>query len=164
MIKLKDILKEIGEGTSKPYKYEYSYGDDESSNYTFTTEESNTDYEVDLIIFTEDQYTTMYGITSAETLTFPVLDISFKSVEGDYDEETNKNEQYRIMATVIMIVKEMLKRHKEIQSLVYAPTKADKDDTRRANLYKAYISKQIPGAQVSTGRNGKGYIVTLPNK
>ena len=164
MIKLKDILKEIGEGTAKPYKYQYAYGDDESSNYTFTTEESNIDYEVDLIIFTEDQYTTMYGTTRAKALTFPVLDISFKSVEGDYDEETNRNEQYRIMATVIMIVKEMLKRHKEIQSLVYAPTKADKDDTRRANLYKAYISKQIPGAQVSTAGRKGSYIITLPNK
>ena len=106
----------------------------------------------------------MYGTTRAKALTFPVLDISFKSVEGDYDEETNRNEQYRIMATVIMIVKEMLKRHKEIQSLVYAPTKADKDDTRRANLYKAYISKQIPGAQVSTAGRKGSYIITLPNK
>ena len=34
----------------------------------------------------------------------------------------------------------------------------------RANLYKAYISKQIPGAQVSTAGRKGSYIITLPNK
>ena len=163
MIKLRDILKEIGEGSSKPYKYKFDSQDGNDIMYTFTTEESKTDYEVDLFMYTQETYAQQYGVANADKIKFPAMDISFRQAGGDYDEETNTNEQYRIMATVVAISKEMLSKQPKITTLLYAPTKADKDDMRRANLYKAYIQKQLPGSTVSSiNKNGK-YIIELPN-
>lgn len=163
MIKLKDILKEIGEGTSKPYKYEYSYGDDDSISYTFRTDSSvdmqtgkttrGTDYEVDLLFI------------DSETMerTPNTMDVSFRPTGGEYEEETNQNVQYRIMATVVAIMKEVLPKHPEVTHLIYTPTKSDSNDSRRANLYKAYIQKQLPGSRVKEFSGGK-YKIELPNK
>ena len=43
--------------------------------------------------------------------------------------------------------------------------RSEKEDSRRSNLYKAYIQKQVPGARVErqpSGAQGDAYVIHLP--
>jgi len=147
MIKLKDILTEVGEGTATPYKFKFkksTFGGKERS-YAFTTD-SSLEYEASL--------------TSLKTNLY----VSFKTVTGDYSDVTNKGEQFKIMATVIAIIKadiEFLAKegNPPVKVIKFAPEKSDDNDNRRANFYKAYIQKQLPNARVDY--KGGVYQVTL---
>ena len=151
MIKLKDILNEVGEGTATPYKFKFkksTFGRTvlhKERSYAFTTD-SNLEYEVSLTSLKTDLY------------------VSFKTVTGDYSDVTNKGEQFKIMATVIAIIKadiEFLAKEEDppVKVIKFAPEKADDNDDRRANFYKAYIQKQLPNARVDY--KGGAYQVTL---
>jgi hypothetical protein len=156
MIKLRDILKEVGEGTATPYKFKYTprlFQDERKHirTYKFTTE-SNLEYIVILAVNTasEDRYIS--------------LSVMFKTEEGDFQDITNKGEQFKIMATVIAIIKDCITKiaeegKPEVKVIEFVPEKSDDNDTRRANLYKAYIQKQLPNAQVDY-RYGE-YRITL---
>ena len=149
MIKLKDILKEVGEGTAKPYKYTRSMKHN-SIEYKFRTD-SNIDYTI-----TIDPYTTEMDVR------FIAMDPS-KGEEATYQDETNKGEQFRIMATVVLAVKEELQKQPQITAITFDPAKSFKDDDRRAKFYKAYIEKQIPGSKLSVDFAGE-YKIQLPKK
>ena len=145
MIKLRDILKEVGEGTATPYKFKYTprlFQDERKHirTYKFTTE-SNLEYIVILAVNTasEDRYIT--------------ISVMFKVDDGDFSDVTNKGEQFKIMATVIAIIKSAIELLKEegkppVKVIEFVPEKSDEADNRRANLYKAYIQKQLPNAHV----------------
>jgi len=156
MIKLKDILTEVGEGTATPYKFKYTprlFQDERKHirTYNFTTE-SNLEYIVILAVNTasEDRYIS--------------LSVMFKTEEGDFQDVTNKGEQFKIMATVIAIIKDCIAKiaeegKPEVKVIEFVPDKNYEDDARRANLYKAYIQKQLPNALVDY-RHGE-YRVTI---
>jgi len=91
------------------------------------------------------------------------LAVAFKPEGKTYHTITNKGEQFRIMATVVAAVKEYLATVPNATEISFTPSKADEGDMRRANLYKAYITKQIPGATVRIFSDGR-YIVELPKK
>jgi hypothetical protein len=162
MIRLIDLLREVGEGTAKPYEYKHSrsvYGNiyftfktDPNPNRSFLGEpDEGTEYEVNLSFWDAE----------TEKPSESNIDISFSTKYGDYEEETNDNMQYRVMATVIAIAKEILPKHPEVTTLTFTPSKANKMDTRRARLYKAYIEKQLPGKTVrEVGKYG-GYKIEL---
>lgn len=145
MIKLRNILKEIGEGTATPYKFKYTprlFQDERKHIRTFTfTTDSELNYIVILSINTasEDRYIT--------------ISVMFKTEDGDFSDVTNKGEQFKIMATVIAIIKKAIELLEEegkppVKIIEFAPEKNDESDNRRANLYKAYIQKQLPNAHV----------------
>lgn len=166
MIRLKDILvketeetqrvlKEIGEGNAKPYKDTLTADNDWGVFYKFKTDPDpnrsylgkpwpGTTYEVDLKFF--DVETKKRSQTN--------LDIAFSTEGGQYEEETNANEQYRVMATVLAIVKKTLSKHPEVNTLTFTAAKASKGDTRRENFYKAYISKQLRGSTIKNIKGG----------
>ena len=158
---IKNVLKEIGEGTAKPYEYKhvadtpygiyYSFTTDPDPNKTFLGKPApGTEYEVDLRFW--DIQTSKPSSTN--------IDVAFSTHGGEYEEETNDNVQYRIMATVLAIVKETLKKHTEITTLTFTPAKASKVDDRRARFYKAYIEKQLPGSTTTMLKKG-GFKIQL---
>ena len=144
MIKLKNILLEIGEGTAKPYKYKLTRTEstpgfgDYFKLYEFVTD-LGTYYEVSFEIeedFSKDEPWEFMNIE---------FGVDEKDGEGvDYNGETNKGELFRVMATIVEITKEILKERKNIKTLTFSGAKKDVDDNRRNKLYMAYIKKHIP--------------------
>jgi hypothetical protein len=149
MIKLTNILKEIGEASAKPYKYTTEYEEDDEIQYNFTTD-SGLNYDISIA---------HYAINCNKIR----LIVAFKPANSSYDTVTNKNEQYRIMATVVNAVKKYLLKVPKAVEISFTPSKADENDMRRANLYKAYIAKQLPGSKIEIFSDGR-YIVELPKK
>jgi len=71
----------------------------------------------------------------------------------DADTVVNKGRLFRVMATIVKITKEFMKdidyKEKGIDMLRISPTKTRSDeDDRRANLYTAYIKRQLPIASI----------------
>lgn len=149
-IKVKTGINEIGEANLAPYKYKVAYEEPgEEIQYEFTTD-SKLKYKISIA---------HKGITRTTTR----LIVAFKSVTGSYDTITNKGEQFKIMATVVSAIKEYLSKVPKATEISFTPSKADESDMRRANLYKAYIAKQLPGSKIDIFSDGR-YIVTLPKK
>ena len=152
MIKLKNILLEIGEGSAKPYQFRISKDktDSKSSNRTvdFVTEDVDK-YQVEMWAYWGDNWVTdTYGshITIDFFLTGP-------SEFRDGDTVVNKGRLFRVMATIVAATKEFMNdidyKEKGIDMLRISPTKTrDDDDDRRANLYTAYIKRQLPVSSV----------------
>ena len=143
MIKLKNILFEIGEGTAKPYKYKLTRTEstpgfgDYFRLYEFVTD-LDTHYEVSFEI--EEDY------SKDEPWEFMNIEYGVDSKDGggvDYKVETNKGELFRVMATIVDITKKILKERKNIKTLTFTGSKENEDDQRRNNLYMAYIKKHI---------------------
>jgi hypothetical protein len=204
MIKLKNVLKEIGEASAKPYKWKAEYSiqntldniqlvaDETFKGPTSTrvTDALNYDYH-----FTSDQTGTKYTIT-IDMMVGRILKLPFLkptkpitkkkyflecTVAFDTDrntmEDTNLNEQYRVMATVVDCIKDFITGVESselfrINEIGIFP-KAD-DETRRSSigskrgkLYKAYIEKQIKSlpykASVETIQYGSddGYKINI---
>lgn len=95
------------------------------------------------------------------------LDVSFKA-DGSYTKVTNANQQFKVMATVVKVIKDYLKAHPKITKVTFRPVKdtSRKNDTRREQLYLAYVKKQIPNANVTvqSGFAFPKYIIDLPKK
>ena len=138
MIKLIDLLNEVGEGTAKPYEWEEISADDWGAYIRFLTD-SETEYQVNLEYFTSNLPLTpdLPGI-AVEFLAKP---------KGEYDFSNtvvvNKGEVYRVMSTIVNIIKYYLKDNKII---TYSPEKKSGEDfgKQRDNLYKAFMKKSIP--------------------
>jgi hypothetical protein len=144
MIKLKNILLEIGEGTAKPYKYKLTRTESDPDFgdyfrlYEFVTD-LGTHYEVMFEI--EEDY------SKDEPWEFMNIEFGVDEKDGggvSYKVETNKGEVFRVMATIVDITKSILKERKNIKQLTFSGSKKDEDDNRRNNLYMAYIKKHVP--------------------
>ena len=151
------VIKEVGEASLKPYKWEEVDREGYYVYVSFTTD-SDTQYTVDL---ETDKYK---GI--------PILNIEFsaklKGAEGSSAKViVNKGELYRVMATITDIIKYYVKKFKA-KGIIYYPSKKSKEDfgTQRDNLYKAFISKAIPGVKfepISSALYGDGIVALSPD-
>jgi hypothetical protein len=161
---IRKVLKEVGEGTAKPYDYKLFADTKDDIYYRFTTDvdpkntflgqpRPGTEYEVEL------RRWDMEAVKRSST----AMDVAFHTAGGDYDEETNDNVQYRVMATVVAIVKEVLQKHPEVTTLSFTPAKANDMDQRRARFYKAYVEKQLPGS-TTIQLEGGGFKLQLPKR
>ena len=146
---LNKIIGEIGEATSNPYSYKLTYEDEGRKKYAFETN-SGTKYEVSVL----KRLKQSGGKNTKEIV------VAFKTKDGEYEDVTQENDSYRIMATVVQIVKDYLEETPDVDTIAFSPAKSKDNDSRRENMYKAYISKQLPGSKVSV--NGFWYIVELP--
>ena len=175
MIKLKDILLEIGDASAKAFPWEYHEdhpdADDQDFVYTFETQQGT--YAASFTLSGDNEWDLSFGKGGGGQGT------NFGAVTGVG--------AFKVMATVVEITKDFLqytyKAHiddKEIYTLgdgdktipkkISFNTSREKErgkeeDSRRANLYKAYIQKQIPGATVKkeySGSGGDAYVITLP--
>lgn len=171
MIKLIDILSEVGEGTAPKYSWTFE-GDYDTTgilnlDYEFVTD-SHTRYFVKLTVaqYKGDEYEMMVA--------FGVGRSAIKKAFGDkspFTKIVNKGELYRVMATVVDIVKDGIKRCAEkdmkIKYLLFKPEKEKEtkkgyitNDQRNA-LYKAYVDKNLDLVQSTKVSPLGGIVVTL---
>jgi hypothetical protein len=136
------VLSEVGEATSEPYIWKKASTKEDVVFFTFTTDQGSI-YKVAL-----DNY--IYEDFYDNNKEYPAIEVSFGIKEKSQFSTTtvtNKGEMYRVMSTVVDIVKDYLNRNKNIKAIIYQPTKKeDNIDNKRNNLYMAFIKKQIPGA------------------
>jgi hypothetical protein len=160
MIRLASILQEIGDAKITPAP--------------FTKEKVDTSDLEDL----EDDY--MYNFTIDEQNYYVLVEDTTKSggecmfefnIEGQDPGskriETNLGHQYRIMATVVAIMKDYTtKENPDVYELSYVPVstseKDTKDDqTRREKFYRAYVQKLLP--KWTYTKNGEIIVLTRPD-
>jgi hypothetical protein len=152
-------INEVGEANLKPYKWEEV---DREGYYVYTrfTTDSETQYDVDI-------KSTVY-FPAGQMESRPALEIEFtakpKGAEGSSAKiVVNKGEMYRVMATIVDIIKKYLKKSKA-QAIIYSPSKKSSEENfgaQRDNLYRAFISKAIPG--VTFKQSGDFITAILPN-
>jgi hypothetical protein len=103
------------------------------NTFLFTTD-SGMEYEVRVARKKHDllSATVAFGVTNEE-------------FEGEEYVATNKGELYRVMATVVEVVKMYLKEHPHIRTLEFSgePTEEedDRSQTTRIRLYERYLGK-----------------------
>ena len=147
---IKEIIFEVGEGTSKPYSYTsergIQRGQQDNAAYdtaSFTTEDGDK-YEVQLNAYWGDNY------WAKEVGNHFTIDFYLKNTEfSDVETVVNKGRLFRVMATIVQIAEEFMNlidyKENYIDQLIVSPSKTDGAfDDRRANLYMAYIKKHLP--------------------
>ena len=150
MIKLRDILKEVGEATSAPYKWKKASTKRRTVFFTFTTDQ-DTSYKVSL-------ENLKYKDFKENDKEYPAIEVTFGitpndmptnvSYGGNVSIVTNKGEMYRVMSTIVDIIKDYIKRNDNIKAIIYEPIKKGKTrKDQRNDLYMAFIKKQIPTAK-----------------
>ena len=152
-------INEVGEANLKPYKWE-EVDADGWFDYTRFITDSETQYDVDI-------KSTVY-FPPGQTDPVPALEIEFtakpKGAEGSSAKiVVNKGEMYRVMSTIVDIIKKYIKKSKA-QAIIYSPSKKSSEEnfgTQRDNLYRAFISKAIPG--VTFKKSGDDITAILPN-
>jgi len=163
---LNNIISEVGEGSSNPYSYNVNDNVFRGSSknvagrdVTFTTEDGD-NYIVSFAAY--------YGDHSNAEGRGPYFKIDFTTVdeygyEDRADRVVNKGRLFRIMATIVKATKEFLNdidyKEKGIKKMLVFPAKSDFGDDRRANIYSAYIKKQLPVSDVTY--DGKLMVATL---
>ena len=132
MIKLVDILKEIGEGTRT---YSWKFNDEDADGncfYSFDTE--NSTYSVGVANLEDGMYDLSFNTTSPDG-------------DPDVSLDTNEGVPLRVLSTVVEIAKDFIKR-KDPEIVIFRPIKTKEankgGDQRRFNLYGAYLRKNLP--------------------
>ena len=150
-------LQEVGEATLKPYEWEEYTGKEGYYNIGFMTD-YGLEYDVDLElkIYTPEN----------STSNIQAIEIGFAVTAEDEDGYSysttdavvNKGEMYRVMSTIIDILKVYIKKLKA-EAIIYSPSKKQGEEfgSQRDNLYKAFISKAFPGVKFEQ----KGDIVAV---
>ena len=180
MIKLKDLIKEIGDASAKPYDLRYTdlkmflsmtkdIADHTFSKPTstrieecpehivsFTCTETGMDYEItiDSYVGKTTNLSFLKGKAKPKKKYFLESSVSFDvdDEESGIMPDTNLNEQYRVLATVVACIKDFINQVEaselfQLNEITIFP-KADKStassvDSKRGRFYKAYLEKQI---------------------
>ncbi len=172
------VLKEVGEATASTYKFEFTRSryeriravfDSKAGQYEVTFIPSHAYISEDNKVM-DDEDEKFDNISYEESLKYDRegLLVSFRLVEGVYDDLTNKNEVYKVMATILAIMKIVEEEHKP-DYYKFQPSKQEDNDIRRLNLYLAYIKKNIGSEFVmditdSNDYTHKGEVVFLIRK
>jgi hypothetical protein len=180
-MKLRDILKEVGFSTKSGYGFPYTRvkGTADTAMYEFSTGEN--DYQVWVQRAENDGFQQGWILHIA----FAVLEKSPAQFPGhqpgksrNFEKEVNDPKNvYKVMNTVVNIAKEEAARVEKmgipVIRIEFEPTKRqvkdksgitreDPKDTRRANLYMAYLKKEFPNSQIkSTSNKGKIWVDIL---
>jgi phosphopantetheine adenylyltransferase len=129
-------LNEVGEGSSKPYEWREDFGE-----YFFTTD-NNVKYIVSLEKMPEGD---KIGISVEFLAKTPGMQGYSSKIE------VGKGELFRVMATIIDIIKSHLSKDPEIEFILYSPHKKSGEGdigNQRDKLYKIFLQKQIPGIRI----------------
>jgi hypothetical protein len=153
------FINEIGEANLKPYKWEEV---DVEGYFVYTrfTTDNETQYDVDI------KSTVYYPPGQMDSV--PALEIEFsakpKGAEGSSAKiVVNKGEMYRVMATIVNIIKKYIKKSRA-EAIIYSPSKKSDEETfgtQRDNLYRAFISKAFP--ETTFKQSGDNITAILPN-
>ena len=134
-----NIVREVGEGTAKIYDWRLEKNINLRFGrwvYKYKFDSENIDYVVS--IYTEPLDSPNDSKKAA--ITFYTDD---SANFADYEKSTNLNELYNVMATLMDIVLDFIQIHDDVGEIYISPSKAFENDNRRANLYMAYIRKNI---------------------
>jgi hypothetical protein len=152
MIKLKDILNEVGEGSLKPYKWKEVDREGRFIYIRFTTDKG-TEYEVDLEYREIDD-------PEDEDMAVPAMGIEFMAKRvGDEGFSskltTNEGNALKVMSTVADIVKKYLKNRifTDAEYILYSPSKKPGEEgtgNQRDKMYQKFVTHAIPGARIIT--------------
>jgi len=142
----KKKLTEIGDASKQPYGPIDTLTDDEGERqYGFSTD-SGTIYEVKVETYAKP------GKPIKAIVSFGIID---EDGEISYDAQTGENDIYRIMSTILTIVKKDLKSN-PADAIVFVPSKReggnkDKDSMSnvRTKLYSRYIKAHWPNAEIT---------------
>lgn len=136
MIRLIDLLKEIGEGVT-PYTFKQIKNTQLLVAYAFTTK-------------TNDQYIVKFNSSYSDPndykLSFyPGTSTSEKAEDDKIDIIVNKGELYKILSTVVSVVKSFISKNKNASSISWVGVDSDKKGAgdQRNRLYNAYLQKNI---------------------
>lgn len=136
-------LKEVGEATTSPYSWKKTKYEDGITYYDFKTD-LGTIYKVSLDRFIYDNFPKINEELPAIEVIFAVKEDKENYSTGKV---TNKGEIYRVMSTVVDIIKSFISKNPEIKVIKYEPMKKEGEiNSKRGELYKAFIKKQIPTA------------------
>lgn len=180
-MKLRDILKEIGFTKKKDFGFPYRRltGTEHAAIFEFSSGENV--YKVWVAREERDGFQQGWILHIA----FAVMEEGLPMFPGhrpgtspNFEKEVNDPKNvYKVMNTVVNIAKEEAARLEKMGQPVirieFEPTKRqikdksgikmdDPKDTRRSNLYMAYLQKEFPGAQIkSTANKGKIWVDIL---
>ena len=147
MIQLKDLLKEIGEGVT-PYTFKQIKNTQLLVAYAFT-KKTNDQYIV--------KFNSSYSDPNDYKLSFyPGTSTSEKAEDDKIDIIVNKGELYKILSTVVSVVKSFISKNKNASSISWVGVDSDKKGAgdQRNRLYNAYLQKninQIPNWKIILG-------------
>lgn len=132
-------INEVGDGSINPYRYTLYKKNDTSYSAIFDTEYYS--------------YTVLILLEGPE---YNRINISFYTQSGEI--ETNENNQYKIMSTMVAIVKEVLLKEPQINEITFIAkekdTDTDNDDNQRLKLYLIYAKKHLgPEWTIISGTN-----------
>ena len=136
------LLNEIGDASAKVYKWTLD-------NSLPSLEQAH--FDVDGM-----KYTVWLGhFRSGVNVTF--------DANGDDKVTTNQGKQYRIMSTVIEIIKDYIERNPSVFKISFVPNEDFGNDERRLKLYMAYIEKQfdVIDTKIEQLQNNKVIEITL---
>lgn len=148
MMKLIDLLREVGEATAKPYKWHRLEDEEDYKSYGFETD-SDLRYQLEIAVSEGDK-----ELDSA-VVTFGIAgDDESDYFFTDYDKVPTKGELYKVMATVVSILKDFIKKNKQVKYIYFTTNKlgkeVGKDQSARLNLYRRYIQTHLPNAKINT--------------
>ena len=160
--KEKALLTEIGDTTDT---YKYVVG-----NLQQVRPDDPTFFKSKNVFFADDgeQYKVTieaYGSEDEETGEFewlPTVDASFTAKSTGFGAVGGKlsKQTFKVMATVVRIIKDFIEKHKFVQSIKFDVSDPSKGDTTaKTKLYMAFIKKQMPNAEVV--RTGGYYKINL---
>lgn len=135
-------INEIGEGVT-PYKFSIGEETKYGMDYNFHTE----DGDAYLVQFDEGNFSDVYDLAF-----YAVGSSGFMS-----DEEMNKGRQFKIISTILAIIKDFIKETPGVQGIEFSGKKKEgKETNQRDLLYNAYVKKHIrefPGWDFKIGNN-----------
>ena len=139
-----DELTEIGDASAKPFpitsRSERMYGDSKYVNVDFKTDGMELDYQISLD-FEDDMMGVDFGLVTNDS-------------NSTYDTTNNYKELFRIMATVINVVKDELAKMTDTNIIVFNSSalkrgeKSSQGVDQRTRLYLSYIQREFPTAKV----------------
>lgn len=137
MIKLIDLLKEIGDSPSNVSYTKTSSGkDNTATRYEFTIGEDTYVVSMHIKELDPSQGTTTMRVS---------FGLKSGSSSSGNTTSTNRGVQYQVMAAVTKVIKDFADSHPELAQITYEPSKRSAGDRGRLDLYKTYVQKNLPG-------------------
>ena len=171
-MKLTDILNEIGDATAKPFSWsvnrgidlvskQFIVGIDRRNNsrdwvgpikFGYTAHSNKAQYDITMEAMGRKRMVLMLPGKPKPKSTGPMyeMEVWISFTVDNSDEDTNMNEQYSVMATVIKCVEDFIKKAskyfiiKEITINPKSDNSSDANlDSKRGRLYMAYVKRNI---------------------
>lgn len=171
-MKLTDILNEIGDASAKPFSWSVNRSIDSTSKqfisgienqkdkrdwlgpikFGYTAHSGKAQYDITMEALGRKRMILQLPGVGKSKIKGPLyeMEVWISFTVDDSDEDTNINEQYSVMATVIQCVEDFIEKaskHFLIKEITINP-KSDNSsdaqlDSRRGRLYLAYVKRNI---------------------